>query len=312
MPRHLPPLTALRAFEAAARHASFSKAGEELCVTQGAISKQINILESYLDVTLFERRGSRIVMTQAGNSYLPAVSAAFDAVNEATLRLIPAKLSRQKLTLDAIPSLASLWLIPRLNNFQVTFPHIQVELTAGDGPINFANSEADLAIRCLQKSCLADAPRLLFNEKLILVATDEYLHNHPVNEVSDLLQQRVIPQTTRPALWDQFLQNLGFSKHNLQYSIRSEHFFISLQSVRAGLGLGLIPDFLIRDDLRTGKLKQVLRLSYVSDYGYFILCPGYKIKLQKVQNFISWLEAQISGKTDETDASARGMIIKSF
>jgi len=294
MPRYLPPLNALRAFEAAARQLSFSKAAEELCVTQGAISKQINVLESFLDTTLFERRGSRILLTETGHSYLPVISAAFDAVNEATQKLIPEELCQQKLALDAIPSFASLWLIPRLNKFQTAFPQIQVELSAGDGPVNFANSNADLAIRCLHESQIPDAARLLFKEKLLLVATAQFLREHAITSISDILQQRVIPQTTRPALWDQFLQGLGCSSHALQFAIRSEHFFISLQSVKAGLGLGLIPEFLIRDDIQTGQLEHVLNLSYTSDYGYFVICPGYKIVLQKVQSFVSWLEQQIS------------------
>lgn len=299
MLRHLPPLNAVRVFEAAARHLSFSQAAEELSVTQSAVSKQISLLESRLEISLFERRNGRISLTKQGEEYLPAVSAALNSLAEATLSISTNREHQQNLAIDVIPSFASLWLIPRLHSFQVVQPDIQVELNAGDGAINPVNSSADLAIRCLQHTHAPASARLLTEETLLLVASQEYLADHPVDGIEDILQQRVIPQTTRPHLWDQFLGTLGFSYHNLKYAIKSEHFFISLQSVKASLGLGLLPEFLIRDRIANGQLQHVLQLGYKSEYGYFITSPGYKMNLHKVQCFVGWLEAQIC-RADET------------
>jgi len=294
VPRHLPPLNALRAFEAAARHLSFSQAAEELSVTQSAISKQVSLLESHLEVILFERQASRVRLTKQGATYLPSVTAAFDTLAEATREVAIKRGGQQTLNLDVIPSFASLWLIPRLQGFHQAHSNIEVELTAGDGPIQFANSKADLAIRCLPAHLAQGSARLLFKEKLLLVATNDFLTDNPISKPKDLLQQRVIPQTTRPALWDQFLEAQGYKRHNLQFAIRSEHFFISLQSVMASLGLGLLPDFLIQQQLQSGQLCHVMQLSYHTDYGYFALSPGYKTNLHKVQRFVNWLEMQIS------------------
>jgi LysR family transcriptional regulator, glycine cleavage system transcriptional activator len=291
--RDLPPLNAIRAFEAAARHLSFSRAADELSVTQGAISKQIKMLESRLEVNLFDRRNGRVGLTEQGLEYLPAVTAALDSLAVATRNIASGRESQQILCIDVIPSLASLWLIPRLHGFHKIQPHIQVELTAGDGAINFANSTADLAIRCLHQSQAPTTAKLLFEERLLLVATNEFLRKHPITELKDISRQRVIPQTTRPFLWEQFLNGLGTGQQRLKFAMKSEHFFISLQSVKASLGLGLIPEFLIREELATGELNHVLNLDYNSHYGYFVLSPGYKINLHKVQCFVGWLERQI-------------------
>lgn len=293
MRRYLPPLNAIRTFEAAARHLSFSRAAEELAVTQGAVSKQIKLLESHLETTLFERQNGRISLTEQGLEYLPAVTSALDSLAIATRKISTGRESQERLAIDVIPSLASLWLIPRLEDFHKSQPHIQVEMSAGDGSINFANSNADLAIRCLHQSQAPGNAQLLFDERLLLVASPDYLEANPVTDVNDILSQRVIPQTTRRYMWDQFLRQFGINRCKLNYGVKSEHFFISLQSIKAGLGLGLLPEFLISKELATGELVHVLRLSHASHYGYFVLSPGYKVNLHKVQCFVSWLQQQL-------------------
>ncbi len=145
MPRQLPPLTALRAFEAAARHLSFVRAAEELHVTPAAISQQVRLLEDHLGVSLF-RRGRKLALGDAAAALLPLVSEAFDQIERAMLKVRPSALNNA-LVVSSPPAFASRWLIPRLEDFQTRHPDIDLRLDATKRPVNFEVEDVDVAIR---------------------------------------------------------------------------------------------------------------------------------------------------------------------
>ncbi len=146
MARRLPPLNALRAFEAAARHLSFTKAAEELFVTQAAISHQVKALEAALDLQLFRRLNRRLMLTDAGQLYLPTLTEAFDAIDTATARL-RADENAGRLVVSVANSLAAKWLLPRLPRFRERHPEIEVEISAADRLVDFGRDNVDMAIR---------------------------------------------------------------------------------------------------------------------------------------------------------------------
>ena len=146
MSRRLPPLNALRAFEAAARNLSFTRAADELFVTQAAISHQVKALEEYLGITLFRRYNRRLELTEAGRAYLPGLRDAFDQIDLATKRLTPRSENRS-LKISVLPSFAAKWLMPRLAGFQIRHPDIDVLVSASDGLIDFVHDDFDLALR---------------------------------------------------------------------------------------------------------------------------------------------------------------------
>ena len=146
MARRLPPLNALRAFEAAARHLSFTKAAEELYVTQAAVSHQVKALEEALGVQLFRRLNRRLMLTDAGQLYLPALTEAFDGIDAATGRL-RADENAGSLTVSVANSLAAKWLLPRLPRFRERHPEIDVEVSAADRLVDFGRDNVDMGIR---------------------------------------------------------------------------------------------------------------------------------------------------------------------
>src|SRR5512142_253946 len=145
MPRQLPPLNALRAFEAAARHLSFARAADELHVTPAAISQQIRLLEDHLGVALF-LRGKKVALSEAALAVLPAVSESFDRIEQAMLKARPSTLGNT-LVITLPPAFAARWLIPRLDDFQSRHPEIDLRLDASKRPVNFQVEDVDLAIR---------------------------------------------------------------------------------------------------------------------------------------------------------------------
>ncbi len=289
MPRRLPPLNAVKAFEAAARHLSFTKAAEELNVTQGAISKQIRILESFLDTPLFERHAGGIALTEAGHQYMPVVAGVFDTLAYATRNLKDQVDASEPLLLNVIPSFASIWLLPRLNSFYERYPTIQVDIVTGDGQMNFANTNADVAIRCLHRDRAPLHAERILEEHLMVVAAPNLLEEKPIITPADLLQHRLLPHSTRPGQWSRVLESFGVNPELGNYGAGWEHFYMTLQAVRAGLGVGLVPDFLAEEAIRCGDLVNVLGVTIKSDYEYYWLCPGYKAGLHKVHVFHRWL-----------------------
>lgn len=302
MRRHIPPLNSVKVFEAAARHLSFTAAAEELCVTQSAVSKQIRQLEQYLGEMLFERSPSRLRLTPKGVRYLAAMSLVMDSIDRATADITGAKDGSEILRLDMLPSLSSIWLIPRLQRFEQRYSKLNVELITGEGVPDFTASEADLAIRCFQQSKAPGKAMLLLPERLLLVASPRLMERLPVKQLSDISRHKLLAQTTRPEMWQSFFNQLNLNPELINTGIASQHFFMSLQSVKEGLGLGLLPDFLVQRELEQGELLAPLGLTMVSGFGYYLISPEHKRHQLKVRQFSQWL----------VDNLARSQIIHSL
>jgi len=289
MRRNIPPLNSIKAFEAAARHLSFTAAAEELCVTQSAISKQIKQLEQYLGEQLFQRLPNQLKLTDKGGRYLAAISTVMDSIDRATAELKGAGDGSESLRLDMLPSLSSIWLIPRLQQFEERYPKLNVELISGEGVPDFVASEADLAIRCFQQGKAPVKASLLLPERLLLVASPSLIKQRPINHLSDIPQHKLLAQTTRPEMWKTFFQQLNLDPQLIDTGIAAQHFFMSLQSVKEGLGLSLLPDFLVQRELEMGSLVAPLGLSMVSGFGYYLSSPEHKRHQLKVRQFSQWL-----------------------
>ncbi len=290
---HLPPMQALRCFEATARFSSISKAANELCVTQGAVSKQIKLLESFLNLLLFERTTQGVKLTELGQQYLTTVIKALDTLDSGA-QALQQHPKTQQLMIDAIPSLCNIWLIPRLYSFEQRYPHLKVNLSNGDGAVNFSQSNADIAIRCLpthqQKSHYTE----LFKENFLLVGAPKLLREKPVKSPQDILQHRLIQQSTRPQLWDHFLSDkkITFAMKSLDLGMAFQHFYMSLKAAQEGLGLALIPDFLAADAIAEKSIINPLNLSMQSQYCYFVICPEHKNDLRRIIEFKDWLSIE--------------------
>ncbi|EPJ50205.1 MAG: hypothetical protein OFPI_20620 [Osedax symbiont Rs2] len=295
---YLPPMQSLRSFEAAARLSSISKAAAELCVTQGAVSKQIKLLETFLSIALFTRGPSGVSLTAAGRNYFSSVSTALNQLNSSAEQLQNSPI-QQQLLLDVIPSMTNIWLIPRIHSFEQRYPHLKVDLITGDGEPDFNLSQADISIRCLLPNNANGHILELAREKLLLVAAPQMLARQPIHVISDILQHRLLKQNTRPQLWDNFLQQQQFQPSQrpagskINFGIGFQHFFMSLKAAEEGLGLALIPDFLAASSIAEKRLINPLAISLETDYRYYLFSPSYKVELRKTIEFRQWLQGEL-------------------
>ncbi len=292
MPRQLPPLNALRAFEAAARHLSFARAAEELHVTPAAISQQIKLLEDHLGVALF-LRGKKVALSEAALAVLPAVSESFDQIEQAMLKARPSTLGNT-LVITLPPAFAARWLIPRLDDFQSRHPEIDLRLDATKRPVNFEVEDVDLAIRFGAGNYPGLLSERLMPETIVPVAapalaaairTPEDLARCTLLEDDWHIENGMFPD------WTTWLATLGVSNAEL----RIRHFGdanLVIQAANAGLGVTLAWYSLVVDDLRGGRLVHLLDQTTPSTLGYDLVIPPNRAALPKVAAFRNWLLEQ--------------------
>lgn len=291
----LPPLKALHTFEVAARFLSFSRAAEELYVTQGAVSKQIRLLEGFLGRTLFERSPSGLQLTAAGRDYLPEVSAALERIRRVTAKVQQSADNSNNLRLNLIPSFSNLWLIPHLADLHRALPEVNLTQSTGDGPYGFEMDGADMAIRCLPLSRSIPDAELLLAETLIPVIHPARLQRHPIETAAQLLDHPLLIHTTRPQLWSSFITSLELvDAGEAEFRHGFEHFYMLVEAACQQQGIALVPDFMAREALLAGDLVNPLNIRYASGYGFYFLVPAHKARRPLIQKFRDWLKISLN------------------
>lgn len=293
MTRRLPPLTALRAFEAAARLGSFTRAANELHVTQAAISHQVKILEEWLSLRLFERHGHSLSLTQAGKSYLPQLSKALDIFASATGQLLNAG-EQGALRVTALPSFASRWLAPRLARFRTAHPGIDVHVTSALEPYDFSSGTYDAAIRLGQGRWPGLRADLIAHEYLSPLCSPELQSGaYPLHTPDDLQFQTLLHDQPRDA-WQRWLDGAGAG--NLMLADRGGLSFtdsaLVLQAAVAGQGVAIGRLFLASDDLAAKRLVRPFSHQLQNDFSYWLVYPKASADLPRVALFRSWLLAE--------------------
>ena len=301
MARNLPPLNALRAFEAAARHLSFTKAAEELHVTPAAISHQIKALEEQLGVPLFRRLTRALRLTEAGQTALPPMKDGFDKLAEA-VDLLRAQEDSGAVTVSLDPSFAAKWLVPRLDRFRAAHPDIDVRLDATDKLTDFQRDNVDLAIRYGSGNYPGLMVERLLSEEIFPVCSPKLLEGpEPLAQPSDLRRHTLIhldwdsEDVTAPT-WRMWLLAAGI--HDIDFT-RGPVFSmttLALQAAIEGLGVALASSFLVADDLAAERLVVPFDLSLCDplDFAYHVVVPKRTVDLPKVVAFKSWLLDEIA------------------
>lgn len=282
----LPPLNALRAFEAAARLQSMTLASKELHVTHGAISKQIRILEEYLGFALFVRLHKKVGLTDEAQRYLPHVQAALQTLSSATGDLRRQSTRPQTLAINVLPSLTINWLIPRMEQFKSLHPHLYVDLSIGDFAVDFNQGRYDIAIRSSTVIPKGFNYIKLMDEDLCLVCAPSLAPK--LNTVADINHVTLLKHTTRPELWDYWAKKVGLVLTQEQ-TFGVEHFYMLSQAAASGMGAALIPRFFIEEQLSNGSLVIPFDAPFISPYAYYLLTPKSPSLPLKVQAFIDWL-----------------------
>ena len=290
MPRQLPPLNALKAFEAAARSESFTRAAEELCVTQGAVSHQVKSLEDTLGIKLFNRERQRLVMTEAGRDYLAVVRDALDRIAAGTERLMQRQ-SAGVLTVSTSPDFAAKWLVYRLGRFAENHPEIDLRVSAAAHQVDFAREDVDVAVRhgdgkwpgldvvrlCSERLFPVCSPKLVAGRNRITVASD--LPKFPLLRLEDW------------KTWTRWFAAAGVVDPVAHGPVLNRASML-IDAAVDGQGIALARTALAAWDLINGRLVRPVDVSLKMSNTYWIVCPKATSGVPKIATFRKWLLAE--------------------
>ena len=296
----LPPVANLLAFEAVARRRSFAFAAAELHLTASAISHQVARLEAELGVRLFERSAHGVRLSDAGGRYLERVSGALSAISAATEDL--RKGVSNSLYVHSAPSIASLWLMPRLRRFAQGHPEIALNLSAAHTPSDFALGQADLDIRygVPQWSDLVVEP--LFEERIVPLASPAFIREHRLKRIDQLFDVPLIQSNVSVVQWSDWLRAFSERPAPERFTLRFDRAQMSLDAAMQGLGVALESAVNAGPHLSTGKLKPVFGLDKaVRVKAHFVVYPAKHAKRPPVEAFLSWIHGE-AARTDQTAA----------
>ena len=291
MTRKLPPLNALKAFEASGRHLNFRLAADELGVTQGAVAQQVRALEDLLKIKLFERQARGLSLTDDGRKYLPPIRRAFDMMAEATGYLSP---QNTAITISSTPSFATRWLVPKLGDFAQDHPDIRVRLDASNALANFQTDGVDIAIR---QGKPPFGPGLfavpLFDAELIAVCHPDLATGpNPIRSPKDLLKHVLLEDTH--GQWPLFLEAaLGEIAVSDSKTMAFSQTSLAIDAALARQGVCLANREFVAADLQANRLSQPFAFSMTADEGYFVVAPRTPRKPTAVATVRDWLIAQV-------------------
>ncbi len=291
MPRQLPPLNALRAFEAAARHLSFTRAADELNVTQAAVSHQIKSLEAHLGLVLFQRRNRRLVLTEPGQSLLPAFGEAFDRL-DAAIRAVKRQDQAGMLTVATMDSIAAVWLMPKLRDFRDRHPGIDVRLATSDETVDYDSMGIDIGIRYGRGDWPGLRVEKMMAEEVFPVCAPALLEDGPSLKVPADLRRHTLIHEDLIEDWPMWLAAAGVSDIDPR---RGPGFALGnhvLQAAIAGDGVALGRSVLVADALEQGTLVKPFDLALPATYAYYVVSSEAAAGRPKVRAFRDWVLAQ--------------------
>jgi len=293
MRRKVPSTTALLAFEAAARKQSFTRAAEELALTQSAVCRQIAALEDFLGCELFRRTQRGVRLTEAGLAYSRKVTAQLDGLERDCLAMRRPQ-GAVSLELAVVPTFATQWLLPRLSDFQVRYPQISLNLTTRTRPFLFADTEFDAAIYSGDGDWPGTEAHFLLHEPLLPVASPALLVglSLPLN-AEQLAKLPLLQQSTRPQAWRQWFAAQGVNLEEDLPAPRLELFSMLAQAACYGLGAALIPPLLIQQELADGRLQIVMDVPLTDENrAYYLIIPERKRQIAALCALRDWLIGQ--------------------
>jgi LysR family glycine cleavage system transcriptional activator len=290
--RRLPPLAAVRAFEAAARHENFTLAAAELGLTQAAVSYQIRLLEERLGVPLFIRSKRRVSLSEAGRRLAPSVSGAFDDLSEAFAGLVDE--DESVLTISTTHTFGSNWLAPRLGRFQVAHPDLAVRLQAENGLIDFARDNVDVGVRFGLGPWPGLRHHFLWNLHAALFCSPEFRDAHAIGKPEDVL--RVPRLTPDDEWWKLWLEKAGVAPRDESggRGIRLDSQITEGHMAAAGHGLSLLTPLYWRQDVAAGRLVRLFDLIVCEKRATWLVYPEHKRNRAKVRHFRDWLLAEVA------------------
>jgi LysR family glycine cleavage system transcriptional activator len=297
MTRVLPPLNALRAFEVAARHLSFTKAANELCVTPAAVGHQIKVLEDHLGVALFRRLNRGLLLTEAGQACLPALQEGFERLIFAAEQ-VHRHAARGILRASIAPTLAVKWLVPRLPQFQALHPDLNVRLETSMDLVDLAREGFDLALRYCPGPGAGLRGERLFGEEIVVVCSPHILVGQRILRRPDDLRLHtlihVAGETSDPTRvdWAGWLRAAGAKEVDPGSGLHFTQTLVAVQAALDGQGVALLGRTCVLDDLAAGRLVQPFDLGFPTDYAYYLVSPDGSPESPSLGAFRSWVQEE--------------------
>lgn len=291
MPRRMPPLTSLRAFEAAGRHLSFTLAAAELRVTQAAISHQVKSLEEYMGKALFLRVPRQLELTAAGKILLPVVTNAFDQIDQATADLKVSQ-TNAAITVRLAPTFAAKWLSPRLEDFRRKHPRIDLSLRHSNEPADFSRQAIDLAVTYGKGDWSGVVAEQLLNIDFFPVCAPAYLQGeHSLSDIDNLRYHTLLHDADYQN-WSAWLAQAGVKDIDPQRGTVMDDTNVLIQAAVNGLGIALGSTPFVADHLDAGRLVRPFDSTLRSDFAYYVVCPKQHLERTAVRAFKEWLMQQ--------------------
>ncbi|MDX2495622.1 MAG: LysR family transcriptional regulator [Desulfuromusa sp.] len=294
MRRTLPSRSALLAFESAARHQSFTSAAAELSLTESAISRQIAALEGQLGLKLFNRIKKRVVLTKAGLLYSKQVRKSVEQMEQDMLNIMSHGGTRETLELAVLPTFCSQWLIPRIGSFYQQHPDVTINMSARSVIFLFQETPFDAAIHFGRPNWPATVADFLFSEDVVAACNPELLKSGYLANAEEVLEYPMLHLTSRPDAWRHWLNSAGISGVSAMQGARYEHFSILISAACAGLGIALIPRYLLTQELERKELTIAHNLPVESDAAYYLIYPKENASSSVLNHFRNWLLDEVS------------------
>lgn len=288
--RLLPSMGSLQCFVAAARHESFSRAADEVGLTQSAVSRQIATLEDWLQTPLFVRVGRRVALNDEGRAYLEAIRPALASIRTATAAVM-ARPSDAALSIATLPSFGMRWLAPRLARLTREMPDLIVDFAARIREFDFALERFDAAIHFGLPTWPGAEHDFLFRERAIPVLAPRLLEEKTVRTPEDLLRFPLLVQAERRDAWKRWFAHLGIDRQVPQ-GPSFEHFLMVAQAAAGGAGAALIPSYLIGPELDSGALVCPVDIALEAEGAYYLVYPADRLRDPRFVRFREWLIAE--------------------
>jgi LysR family glycine cleavage system transcriptional activator len=294
-PATLPPLAAIRAFEAAARHESFTKAAVELGMTQAAVSYQVKLLEDRLGEPLFRRLSRKVELSEAGKRLAPAVTDAFQRLNAAFNAM---RENEGVLAITAVHTFATNWLVPRLGRFQQAHPEIAVRIEISTRNVDFTREDFDIGIRGGNGTWPGVKAHKLVDMEFTPLCSPDFLARHPLRRPEDLLH---VPQVDAHDEW----WALWFAAAGIERPARRERSNVSLDvqtligtAAIAGQGVAMLTTMFFRDDIAAGRLVRPFEISATDGGAYWVAYAEQRHATHKIRVFRNWILAELAREAE--------------
>lgn len=288
-----PDFINLQAFECAARHQNFSRAAQELHLTQSAISRQIADLEQQTGVKLFERIRQRVILSEAGERLLPEVKQLLAQAERLMIGAVATGQMATSLRIATLPTFGGKWLVPRLGRFLNHHPTVAISIESRSTQFSFQEENFDLAIHFGLPTWANASCTFLCHETVLPVASPALSTSIAPGSETSLSRIPLLHLTTRPKLWSDWSQNHGINLPQAYQGLRFDQFSMLISAAAAGLGFALLPTYLIESELQSGALMPLADLPMQTENAYFIVRPENKKAQLAARNFEAWLLEEV-------------------